>query len=115
LLTAWSTAGVLGPVLLTSLRQRSVDAAITDLVTKIDPKKFEQAFGAPASELDALLSAKAVTISRLMEIVPQGTVDPTPYLYNSTMYSMAGLLSIAFVSNAFMRPVHPKHHMARHA
>ena len=31
-----------------------------------------------------------------MEIAPEGTVDPTPSLYNTTMYAMAGLLVIAF-------------------
>ena len=47
-----------------------------------------------------------------MEIAPPGTVDPTPSLYNSTMYLMAGLLAIALVANATMRPVATKHHMA---
>ena len=45
-----------------------------------------------------------------MEIVPEGTIDPTPSLYNTTMYAMAGLLVIAFVANLLMRPVHEKHH-----
>ena len=31
-----------------------------------------------------------------MEIAPDGTVDPTPSLYNTTMYAMAALLVIAF-------------------
>ena len=35
LLTAWSTAGVLGPVLLTSLRKQSVNNALHDLATKV--------------------------------------------------------------------------------
>ena len=34
LLTAWSTAGVLGPVAITQLRQSSVDSAINELVEK---------------------------------------------------------------------------------
>ena len=34
LLTAWSTAGVLGPVAITQLRQSSVDNAINELVAK---------------------------------------------------------------------------------
>ena len=58
-----------------------------------------------------LIEAKSVTIARLMEIAPVGTVDPTPFLYNSTMYAMAGMLSVALVSNALLRPVHPKFHM----
>ena len=47
LLTAWSTAGLLGPLAITSLRQNSVTRAINDLVTTIDPQRFEEHFGAP--------------------------------------------------------------------
>jgi hypothetical protein len=53
-----------------------------------------------------------VTIAKLMEIAPPGTVDPTPSLYNMTMYLMAALLAVALVSNALMKPVDAKHHMA---
>ena len=52
------------------------------------------------------------TIAKLMAIAPPGTIDPTPALYNQTMYLMAFLLFIALVANGLMRPVHPKHHMA---
>lgn len=27
-----------------------------------------------------------------MEIAPEGTVDPTPFIYDTTMYTMAGLM-----------------------
>jgi hypothetical protein len=53
-----------------------------------------------------------VTIAKLMEIAPPGTINPTPSLYNLTMYLMAALLAIALVANALMRPVDAKHHMA---
>ena len=112
LLTAWSTAGVLGPLAITSLRENAVTRAIDDLVTKIDPAVFAESFGAGLDQLPALVQAKTVTIASLMDIVPAGTIDPTPNLYNSTMYLMALLLAIALVSNAFMRPVHPRHHMS---
>ena len=111
LLTAWSTAGVLGPLAITSLRENAVTRAIDDLVAKIDPAVFAESFGAGIDQLPALVQAKTVTITSLMDIAPTGTVDPTPNLYNSTMYLMALLLAIALVSNAFMRPVDPKHHM----
>jgi MFS family permease len=111
LLTAWSLAGVLGPVATTSLRQRSMDAAIRDLAARVDPQRFEQAFGAAVDQLDSLVAAKTVTIGKLMEIAPAGTVDPTPSLYNLTMYLMAALLAIALIANALMRPVDAKHHM----
>ena len=112
LLTSWSTAGVLGPLAITSLRENAVTKAIEDLVAKIDPAVFAESFGAGLDQLPALVQAKTVTIASLMDIAPAGTIDPTPNLYNSTMYLMALLLAIALVSNALMRPVHPKHHMS---
>ncbi len=59
-----------------------------------------------------MIAQQTVTIAKLMEIAPPGTVDPTPSLYNVAMYLMAGLLAIALVANATMRPVAAKHHMA---
>ena len=111
LLTAWSTAGVLGPLAITTLRENAVSKAIGDLVTKIDPGKFQAAFGAGNGQLEQLVAAKTVTISKLMEIVPPGTPDPTPTLYNTTMYLMALLLFIALIANGLMKPVRPKHHI----
>jgi MFS family permease len=112
LLTAWSLAGFLGPVAITSLRERAIDSAIRDLAPRIEPGRFEQAFGAGLAQLDTLIAQQTVTIAKLMEIAPPGTVDPTPSLYNLTMYMMAALLAIALIANAFMRPVDAKHHMA---
>jgi MFS family permease len=111
LLTAWSTAGVLGPLAITSLRQNSVDNAISTLVSSIDPTAFRAQFGAPVEQLQLLVEQNSVTIARLMEIAPAGTIDPTSSLYNSTMVLMAALLALALLSNAFMRPVDSKHHI----
>ena len=111
LLTAWSTAGVIGPVAIAELRRVSYNNSLSDLVAKINPEMFLDKFGAPISQLEELVSAKTVTISKLMEIAPAGTVDPTPSLYNTTMYAMAGLLIIAFFSNLFIKPVAAKHHV----
>ncbi len=111
LLTAWSTAGILGPLAITSLRQASVNDAIHDLMTKIEPSAFMARFGTSVDQLDLLIEQKTVTIARLMEISPPGTVDPTSGLYNSTMVLMALLLAVALVSNALMRPVHARHHI----
>ncbi len=111
LLTAWSTAGVLGPFAITYLRNMSVTDSINNLVSKTDPTLFLEKFGAPVDKLEELVKAKTVTVSKLMEIVPEGTVDPTPSLYNTTMYAMAALLVIAFFSNLLIRPVNSKHHV----
>ena len=113
LLTAWSTAGVLGPLAITSLRESSVNSAINDLVSIIDPAVFQTQFGAGVDQLELLVAQNSVTISRLMEIAPTGTTDPTSSIYNSTMILMAMLLGIALVANALMRPVDPKHHLPR--
>ncbi len=102
---------MLGPLAITSLRQNSVDNAINDLVAVVEPSAFQVQFGAGIDQLEALVASNTVTISRLMEIAPAGTTDPTSSLYNSTMLLMAALLAIALVSNALMRPVDPKHHL----
>ncbi len=115
LLTAWSTAGVLGPLAITSLRENAVSHAIDRLVATVDPEKFATTFGASLDQLENLVTAKTVTIAKLMEIAPAGTVDPTPSLYNQTMYLMAALLFIALVANALMRPVDAKHHLQNSA
>ena len=80
-------------------------------MTKIDPSAFLAQFGAPVDQLEILIAQNSVTISRLMEIVPAGTIDPTSGLYNSTMVLMAMLLGIALVSNALIRPVDARHHI----
>jgi len=111
LLTAWSIAGVLGPLAITSLRQKSVNDAIHDLVGKVDPNAFLIQFGASVDQIELLIEQKTVTITRLMDIAPPGITDPTSGLYNSTMVLMALLLAIALISNALMRPVHARHHI----
>jgi len=111
LLTAWSIAGVLGPLAITSLRDNAIENAIDYLVTTVDPAAFQAAFGAGLDQLDLLVEQRTVTIAKLMEIAPAGTVDPTSSLYNTTMYLMAVLLALALVSNATMRPVSDKHHL----
>jgi MFS family permease len=111
LLTAWSTAGVLGPLAITSLREYSVWRAVEQLTTKVDPGEFAQAFGAPLEQLPELLETKTVTIAKLMELAPPGTVNPSSTLYNSTMYLMAVLLVFALVANLCIRSVDAKHHL----
>ena len=112
LLTAWSTAAVLGHIAITNLREHSLRAALTDLATKVDPILFEKTFGAVLTELPTLIAKKTVTLPKLMALVPSGTVDPSSTLYSSTMLAMAGLLVIAFVANWLVRPVDPRHHCA---
>ena len=111
LLTAWSMAGVLGPLLIGMLRSASLNRSLHDLAAKVDPAVFEQTFGKPLAELDTLIGANTVTVARLMELVPAGTPDPTSGLYNTTMFTMAALLVVALVANLLVRPVHDSHHL----
>jgi len=112
LLTAWSTAGVVGPLAITSLRESAVSRAIEDLVSRIDPAAFQEKFGTGVEQLDQLVAAQTVTIASLMEIAPVGTIDPTSGLYNTTMYLMAVLLCVGLIANASMKPVEKSHYLA---
>jgi len=111
ILTAWSVTAIMGPSLLSYLRKMSYDNALVDLASKVDPAIFQKTFGAPISELSILAQNKTVTIIKLLDIVPAGTPDPTPLLYDSTLYIMSGILIIGLICNTLMRPVHPKHHI----
>lgn len=104
LLTAWAASALVGPSILTSLRGSSYEKACVDLAAKCNPQVFEDKFGASIDELQALVDAKTVTISRLLEILPAGTLDPTPAIYDSTMYTMAGIMGCAVVCNALIKP-----------
>ena len=111
LLTAWSVAGVLGPLAVTSLRDRSLMAEINRLAEMVSPDEFVKTFGAGVNDLEILVQNKTVTLAKLMDIAPEGTVDPTASLYNSTMYVMAALLIVALISNLLIKPVDEKHHI----
>ena len=111
LLTAWSFAGVLGPWAITSLRESSLKHALSDLAKNVDPMRFNEAFGGSLDQLDVLVANKTVTLSKLMLIAPEGTMNPSATLYNSTMYLMAGLLAVACIANALIFPVHAKHQL----
>ncbi len=112
LLTAWSAAGVLGPWAITNLREMSLKSAAHDLASKVSPEVFMNKFGAGIEQLDELLANNVVTIGKLMEIAPEGTINPTSTLYNSTMFAMAALLFIALLANLAVRPVDDKHYMS---
>lgn len=111
LLTAWSCAGLVGPTLLAKLRYVSEVSAMKELSLKIDPILFQQKFNLPNTHIQDLIDNKCVTISKLMDIAPIGTQDPTPFLYDSTMMTMSGLLAIGLITNLSMKPVSDKYHL----
>jgi hypothetical protein len=44
-----------------------------------------------------------------MRLLPPGTVDPTPYLYDTAFYSISALMAVAAISNYAVRKVDPKY------
>ena len=72
--------------------------------------RFSIGLARPLSSSTGCWRPKPWGIARLMEIAPKGAVDPTPSLYNTTMYAMAALLVVAFFANLLMRPVSERHH-----
>ena len=108
-LASWACAALIGPKLMTYFRSTAMDEQLAKLAAQVDPTKFEAAFGAPVDELVTLTAAKAVTIPKLLELLPPGTPDPSYLLYDTTMYSLSGVVGMAFVANALVRPVDPKY------
>ena len=108
-LVAASLSTIIGPSLLLNLRQAAELSAIKELLIKVDPQKFQTTFGADMSQIQALLDAKTLTISKLMTIMPPGTLDPSPFIYNNTMFAMAGLASIGAVMHLLVKPVDTKY------
>lgn len=73
-----------------------------------DASALERTFGVSISDekaMRSLIEAKTVTIERLLELAPMGTVDPTPFLYDSSCYAAAGLMGVAALRNLAIRPL----------
>ena len=93
------------------LRSHSYDNAIQDLLNTVDTNDssaLERSFGVTLSDEEAiqtLIDAKTLTIEKLLELAPAGTVDPTPFLYDTTLYAGATLMTLAFLSNLAIRPL----------
>jgi len=107
LMTGWATAAMSGPIILTQLRTMSYNAACDDLSKLCDPEAFHAKFGGHVEELSLLIEQKTVTIDSLMELAPAGTVDPTPFLYDSTMQLMGGVYFTALACNVLVNKVDP--------
>ena len=79
-----------------------------DLAQNIDEASFVTAFGAPKSELASLVANKTATLPLLLKLSPEGTADPSPFLYNDVFYGLAGCSALALACNvaAFKMPIH---------
>jgi hypothetical protein len=100
-----SLAAVAGPTLFIKLRSRSEMAAIDDLMTQVDPAKFQSMFKVPTSECAGLIEAKTLTIPKLMQLVPATVQNPMPFIYDTTMYTMAALVGMAVITHGLVKPV----------
>ena len=87
------------------LRKQSYDDACRQLASKIPPQEFFEAFSSEKTNLQSLVDQKLVTIPRLLELLPSGTQDPTPLLYNTTCYGIGALLAVAWISNSMIQRV----------
>ena len=95
----------------TSIMAKARDAAYvrhaTSLADGVDDAAFAAAFGAPKTELASLIGSKTVTLPLLLQISPEGTPDPSPFLYNDVFYGLAGCSALALCCNvaAFKLPI----------
>ncbi|KRX06406.1 Major facilitator superfamily domain, general substrate transporter [Pseudocohnilembus persalinus] len=103
-----SFGAFVGPQLYIQMRNFEERKALKDLLSKVDPAKFQQHFKVGIDQAQSLIEAKTLTISKLMQIVPPGIKDPTPYLYNSALLTCAGLMGVAAIAHSQLKPVDPK-------
>lgn len=104
-----SLAALSGPNVLAYLRSSAELEACQELAAGVSASDFEAAFHAPLDELMQLVELKTCTIPRLLELLPEGTLDPTPSLYDGSFLTVAGMLAFAGLANAGIRPVAKKH------
>jgi len=104
-LLATCASALAGPSMILALRHRSEMIAIRGLLEKISPEKFQEIFGVDMIHAAELIQAKTITINKLMKMVPEGVQDPSPFIYDSTMYAMAGLMTVAAASHIWVKKV----------
>ena len=88
-------ANFLGTTVMSKARDAAYTRHATSLAADVDADSFLATFGAPHSELASLIANKTVTLPLLLKISPEGTVDPSPFLYNDVFYGIAGCSALA--------------------
>ena len=101
--------GLAGPALLLYLRQAEEKRAVEKLLASVDPQQFQERFGVAVSQAGDLLAVKSLNLTKLVTVLPPGMQDPTPFLYHSTMFSLAGLAAVASLLHLAVKPVDIKH------
>ncbi|CAM9966413.1 unnamed protein product [Scytosiphon promiscuus] len=109
LMASTSLAALMGPSFMLHLRSMSETTAMNDLLSKVDPVRFQETFSTRLEDAQMLIDAKALTIGKVMDIAPAGTVDPSPYIYDTTLYTMAGLMGVAALAHSTIKPMNPKY------
>ncbi|KAL1511166.1 hypothetical protein AB1Y20_005982 [Prymnesium parvum] len=100
-------ANFVGTTIMSRARDGAYSRYCEQLAANVDDDAFFSAFGAAKSDITSLISHKTVTLPLLMKISPEGTVDPSPFLYNDVFYGIAGCSALALVCNiaAFKIPI----------
>ena len=101
--------GLLGPAILLQLRNHEEAKSIDAILEKVDPEVFKIITGHDISLAPELIANKTLTLSKLVTILPSNIPDPTPFLYDSTMYSMAALAMMSSMLHFSIKPVDKKY------
>jgi len=101
--------GIAGPAILLHLRGKEELQAIKDVLNSIEPEVFKNTFGVDISQADILIESKMVTLSKLVSLAPAHGIDPSPMLYNSSMYTMAALAGLAALIHSGVKPIDKKY------
>ena len=101
--------GIIGPAILLHLRSKEEARSVDTILRSIDPEKFKSLTGEELSAAQGLIESKSLTLSKLVTILPPDIPDPSPYLYDSTMYTMAGLAACSAILHYYVKPVDRKY------
>ena len=101
--------GIIGPAILLNLRSREEARSIDEILTRVDPEVFKSLTGEELSAAQHLLETKSLTLSKLVTVLPPDMPDPSPFLYDSTMYTMAGLAACSAILHYYVKPVDKKY------
>jgi len=103
-----SAAALSGPFLVLKLRSLSEYKAIMGLLEHISPTEFEAAFGVGVSQVSELISTKVLTINRLLAMCPPEVLDPTPHVYDTSMYALSAVMGVGTAAHLMVKPLSQK-------
>ena len=105
MMTASALSGILGPTIFSKWHAIEERKAIKNLTDIADTSQFMEKFGVSKENIDVLIENKAVNIAKLLEMCPDGTMDPTPYLYDPAFKTMGVVMAIGALANLAVKPV----------